>query len=237
MAYTNGALERTPPRTIYILAYDDCDSLDVTGPYEVLQQAAQMLPQAQPLDVQIRSVRDSTATVGMARANNGLTFVTAPWDGSDPPDLLIVAGGNFQVVDGIPVGTGIGKQKDNPYFQDVINQQHGLGRTVVSVCTAAIGVVAAGIAENRHMTTHPGILDLLTGYAKSINKPVILIDPDFGARVVDAGDIISCGGVSAGISEAFYLLQAFWPQMPELEGNVRAFIDFPYHSPIKVLPS
>ncbi len=227
--------ERTTPKTVFLLAYDDCDQLDITGPYEVLTQAGSMLGDAkQPVpDVRIVSVPGTTADPnGLVRASTGLQFQSQLWTTDDQPDVLIVAGGLLEDQNGNPAG--IGKLKDSPPFTERITAQHACGRTVVSICTGAFGVVGAKITAGRHLTSHPGVLDLLAEFAATVNPPgdpVRLVNPDWEARVVDAGDLISCGGVSSGIDEAFYLINAFWGQ--SLEYQVRSFIDYPYRAHLR----
>jgi transcriptional regulator GlxA family with amidase domain len=228
--HTTTPNERT---RIAILAFDDCDQLDVTGPYEILTQAASFLAKRTPpkqLDVTIVTVPGATAKPHEVRASQGLTFGCTPWDDTLQPDVLIVAGGwigkdsNGQYV-------GITKQMHNPSFTNVVAAQHAQGRLVTSVCTGAFGLVGAGIAEGRHMTTHPGVLELLRDYG------VIVLNPDTEARVVDAGDIVSCGGVTAGIDEALYLVKRLWPDDPKLVDDVRNFVDYHYQATEKSFPS
>ena len=80
------------------------------------------------------------------------------------------------------------------------------------------------------MTTHPGLINELVAAGARV------LNPDWDARVVDDGDIISCGGVTSGIDEALYLVQAFWPGDPQLESDVRSFVDFYYRSPVATPP-
>jgi transcriptional regulator GlxA family with amidase domain len=49
---------------------------------------------------------------------------------------------------------------------------------------------------------------------------VRVVNSDWEARVVDDGDIISCGGVTSGLDETLYLVQRFWPGDPQLESDV-----------------
>ena len=84
--------------------------------------------------------------------------------------------------------------------------------------------------------------DRLVRFARDDQGALLVVDlvrvlnPDWDARVVDDGDIISCGGVTSGIDEAPYLVQAFWPGDPQLESDVRDFVDFHYRSPVATLP-
>ena len=227
-------VNRKPPKSVFILAYDQCDELDVVGPTAVLQTANRYLqdpkrtPAGAPFALRIVSVDGSGATCcsvdGETRwfvtGIHGMTLGTESWDGAELPDILIVAGGNVEP------GTGIMRQMKNRAFVDVIARQHARGMPVVSVCTGAFGVVGAGIARGRRMTTHPALLNQLAG------EGVRVVNSDWEARVVDDGDIISCGGVTSGLDETLYLVQRFWPADPQLESDVRGFVDFPYRGRI-----
>ncbi len=218
---------------IAILAFDDCDQLDVTGPYEILTQTASFLAKRTPpqqLDVTIVTVPGATAKPNEVRASQGLTFGCTPWSDGLRPDVLIVAGGEVGK-DAHGQNVGITKQMHNPAFTKVIAAHHAQHRLVTSVCTGAFGLAGACIAEGRHMTTHPGVVDLLRDYG------VIVLNPDTEARVVDAGDIVSCGGVTAGIDEALYLVKRLWPDDTQLLTDVRNFVDYHYQATEKSFPS
>ncbi len=210
---------RTPPKTIRLLAFDDVDELDVIAPYEMLKTAGVFL-KAQAPDVRIVSVAGTTKDPNVVRGIHGITFGTQPWDVNETPDVLIVAGGGYAL------GIGIITQMNNPDFKAVIQTQHAAKRQLVSVCTGAFGLVGADVVRNRRMTTHPFAVDALA------KAGAIVLDPDKEARVVDDGDIISCGGVTSGTDEALYLIEAFWPGNPSLVANVRGIVD--YHFVAKV---
>jgi transcriptional regulator GlxA family with amidase domain len=221
-------MERRPPQTIRILAFDDNDELDVIGPYEILDTTAKVLRgNKRPApDVRIVSVPGTTADPHVVRGFHGLTFGTTPWDADECPDLLIVAGGGYeQNAPGTPP-IGISKQMHNRAFTAVIRAQHEAGRAIASVCTGAFGLVGAGIVTGRRMTTHPAAIDDLARAGARV------LNPDWEARVVDDGDIISCGGVTSGTDEALYLIDAFWPEMPSLVGLVRSYIDYPFRATV-----
>lgn len=230
-----------PPASVFILAYAECDELDVVGPFAVLQTANQYLAgnlgdrkPGKTFDLKIVSVAGAGDAVyrgpepestehHVVTGIHGITLETTPWDGKNLPDILIVAGGNIQP------GTGIMRQKDNPAFTGVIQRQFHRPKTIVSVCTGAFGLAGAGIISGRHVTTHPGCLDLLV----TADAKAHVLNPDWDARVVEDGPIISCGGVTSGINEALYLVQKFWPNDPELVSDVRGFVDFQYQTTLK----
>jgi transcriptional regulator GlxA family with amidase domain len=221
-----------PPNSIYILAYDQCDELDVAGPSGVFAAANFFLAQsdrnAPTFTVSVVAVEGSGAVQAagpngplyFVKGIQGLTLGVEPWDGSNPPDILLVVGGNTED------GTGIRLQATKPAFTGAIARQLAAGKQVVSLCTGVLGLVAAGIVAGRRITGHPSIINEL---AKSGAQ---VFNPDWEARVVDDGDIITAGGVTSGIDEALYIVRAFWPADPQLESDVRGFVDFLYRSPI-----
>ncbi len=216
------------------MAYAECDELDVTGPFAVLQTANRYLsdpqrtPRGTPLDLRIVAVEGSGAVTLAGPAGpqlvvtgiHGMTLGVEAWDGRQLPDILVVAGGNVEP------GTGIMKQSENRAFTTPIREQFERRGRVVSVCTGAFGVVGAGIARGRRMTTHPGLVNQLAAAG------VEVVNPDWTARVVDWDGIVSCGGVTAGIDEALYLVETCWPHDPQLIADVRAFVDYPYRAQV-----
>ena len=221
----------SPPRSVFLLAFDDCDQLDVTGPLEILGTLVQWL--GITLDLRIVSVPGTTADAGgCVRASNGFRFVSEPWDAAELPDVLVVAGGIF-VKPGTNEPAGIGLQSTNPAFTGTIAKQYAAKRLVTSVCTGAFGVVGARIARGHTITTHPGVLQKLADFAIGLGEDLTIVNPDTDARVIDNGDLITCGGVTSGIDEALYLVQKFWPDQLEA---VRDWVDYHYQFTSKVIP-
>lgn len=225
----------TRPTSIFFMAYAECDELDVVGPFAVLQTANRYLsdptrePRGTPLDLRIVATAGSGA-VELSGPNgpqsvvtgiHGITLGVQAWDCEELPDILIVAGGNVEP------GTGIMKQMGNAAFTTPIRRQFERGAGVVSVCTGAFGLVGAGIAAGRRMTTHPDLVNQLAA------EGVEALSPDWVARVVDLDGIVSCGGVTSGIDEALYLVETCWPNDPQLIADVRGFVDYPYRAVVR----
>jgi transcriptional regulator GlxA family with amidase domain len=214
--------QRTPPRTIHILAFDDNDELDVIGPYEILQTIGKV-QQCDVPQVSIVSVPGTTKDRNVVHGIHGLTFGTRPLESGEKPDLLIVAGGGFGTTN---PPRGIMVQMCNEAFTSVIASQLDEGRQLVSVCTGAMGLVGAGVVNGRTMTTHPVAVSALRDAGANV------LDPDTQARVVDDGSIVSCGGVTSGTDETLYLASAFWSNGSALETNLRAYIDYNFRAQI-----
>ncbi len=235
---------RTPPASIAIMAYDECDELDVMGPFAVLQTANRYLSQnvngstrGTPVALSIVATDGAGTKTYFAEDKTPHTFVTGvhgatiavtPWDGTNPPDILIVAGGNIEP------NTGIVRQAANAAFVQPIKAQLQRGAQLVSICTSALGLAIAGVIQGRTLTTHPGLVGMVTAQLAGTGARVL--DPDWEARVVDDGNLISCGGVTSGIDEALYLLRAFWLDDVQLEFDVRSFVDFTYRAHTAIGP-
>lgn len=89
----------------------------------------------------------------------------------------------------IPGGSGVNALMEDPETLAFVRHQARQARYVTSVCTGALVLGAAGFLRGRRATTHWNALDLL--------RP-------FGAiptaqRIVRDGNLITAGGVTAGI--------------------------------------
>ncbi len=148
--------------------------MDLTGPFEVLSR----LPDATVHLVwkELTPVRDVAGLV--------LTPDTTLQSETDSLDVLLVPGGRGQV----------------PLMEDQatlswLRARAAQARYILSVCTGALTLGAAGLLRGRRVTTHWNSVPLL---------------PYFGAipedaRVVVDGNLISTAGVSAGIDGSLRL--------------------------------
>jgi cyclohexyl-isocyanide hydratase len=94
----------------------------------------------------------------------------------------------------IPGGDGIKGLMRDTVFLNWIGVASGT-TTIAALCGGSLLVGAAGLLRGRRATTHPD----LAGYLKNFAGKVV---PD---RIVDEGNIITAGGVTAGIDLGLYL--------------------------------
>jgi transcriptional regulator GlxA family with amidase domain len=226
------------PGKVFLLAYDYCDQLDVTGPLEILSTMVQWF--GVTLDLRIVSIPGTTKDPGgLVRAANGLQFVSKLWhDDCGLPDMLVVAGGLETDPDDPKKPGGIVKLANEPFFTDKIARVQAAGKIVTSVCTGAYGIVGARVAQGHTITTHPESVSEVREFAKRLGVDVTVIgpdasDPEPNARVVDDRGLVTCGGVTSGIDEALYLVHKYWPCQVK---NVRGFVDYHYQAKTLTLP-
>ncbi|WP_226366116.1 DJ-1/PfpI family protein [Pseudonocardia sp. ICBG162] len=155
------------------LVFDGFDQIDLTGPFEVLSR----IPNS--------SYRLVGAAEGPVRDMRGLRVL---------PDLTIAEPARLDVLH-VPGGPGQeALMEDEEVLTWLRDQASGAG-AVLSVCTGALLLGAAGLLQGRRATTHWSALHLL---------------PFFGAvrddrRVVVDDTWVFAGGVTAGIDGALRL--------------------------------
>jgi len=166
---------------VQILIYDGFDELDAIGPYEILSGAG------------FRTELATLAPVGRITASHGAVLVPHATL-AERPDLLVVPGGGWRTRN--PVGTH--GEYERGVIPAAIAQRHAAGSTVASVCTGAMLLAKAGILEGRPATTHHAALDDLRAHGADVHPE---------ARVVDDGDVLTCGGVTSGLDLALHIVE------------------------------
>ena len=153
------------------LVFDNMDQIDFTGPYEVLSR----LPG--------HTHRSYSPTGGVVRDVRGLAIV---------PDAAIADAPPLDVLH-VPGGRGVDVLMENEEVLAWLRKQSG--SMVLSVCTGALLLGAAGLLAGRRATTHWASLGLLKEFG------AVTVDE----RVVVDGDWIFAAGVTAGIDGALTL--------------------------------
>jgi transcriptional regulator GlxA family with amidase domain len=178
---------------VAVVLYPGFDELDAVGPYEVLRTAAAAGADLEPLLV----TRDRDARV---TGSHGLTVEPQGTLEDGPFDVVIVPGGGWN--DRAAAGAYAEAQRGE--LPAALRRLHEAGATLASVCTGGMLVSAAGRSRGRPSTTHHLALDELRDAGAEV------VD----ARVVDDGDLLSCGGVTAGIDLALWLIERTWGKGP-----------------------
>ena len=172
----------TDAPTTDVIVFDGFDDLDAVAPLEILTAAG----------FPTRLVRPAghPATV---RSAHGLVLSVEPSLG-DAPALVVVPGGGYRDDDG-----GVRTQTAGP-LPARLAELHAAGTLLASVCTGAMLLAAAGVmTDRRAVTNRIALADLAQAGA----------DVHADARVVDDGDIVTCGGPSAGLDLSIHLVGRF----------------------------
>lgn len=167
-----------------ILLYDGFDELDAIAPYEVLANALKD-GAGDVAYVTLDGAREVTASHGTVVRSGGALDETAT--------LLVVPGGGWN--DRSPQGARA--EAERGAVPRAIAAAHARGVTIASVCTGGMLLAAAGLLAGRPAVTHHGALDELAASGAQVVQ----------ARVVDDGDLLSAGGVTAGIDLALHLVE------------------------------
>lgn len=166
-----------------IVIFDEVEVLDFAGPFEVFSVTGRRR-KLEPFDVYTVAER---ATPVLAR--NGLSvnpkysFADAP-----VPDILV-----------LPGGYGTRREMKNPLMLEWVARTAPRCELVLSVCTGALVLGAAGLLDGREATTHFMAFDELRAVA-----PAATIRE--GVRLVDNGNLILSAGVSAGIDMSLHVV-------------------------------
>ncbi|MER5718327.1 GlxA family transcriptional regulator [Streptomyces sp. NPDC002132] len=168
-------------RTVLVVLFDGVQSLDVSGPVEVFAGAEKHTP---------GSYRIRTASLDGApvRTSSGLTLVPDGILAETPdPDTLVVPGGE-------------GTRRPDPPLVDWLRAHGERARRLVSVCTGAALLAAAGLLDGRRATTHWAHSDRLAR-----RHPAVEVDPE--PIYIRDGDVYTSAGVTSGIDLALALVE------------------------------
>jgi transcriptional regulator GlxA family with amidase domain len=194
---------------IEIILFDGFDELDAIGPYETLRTATELGGDIHAELVGIRGAGTITASHG-AR----LLVDSGP---SEEADLVLVPGGGWFT------GAGIRDEVERGDLAALLVRTRERGAAVGSVCTGAMALAQSGLVEGRPATTHLSAIEDLRARGATI------VD---GARVVDDGDLITAGGVTAGLDLALWLVER--EAGAELAARVAAEIEHERRGPVSL---
>jgi transcriptional regulator GlxA family with amidase domain len=190
-------------RNVAILIFNQIEVLDFAGPFEVFSVTGRR-DGSDPFNVY--TVAETTEPV-LARnhlsVNPRYTFKDCP-----TPDILVVPGGGGYTTEGDPFGTR--HEMHNVVLLDWVQHCAAHTELLLSVCTGALILAKAGLLEGRSATTHQGAIAELKEVA-----PQTEVLPD--QRLVDNGNLILSGGISAGIDMSLYVVAKLLGQSQAIE--------------------
>lgn len=181
--------------TIALLLFDDCDVMDTTGPYEVFLTANRLALRrgdAEPFDVRTVSLDGAPVT---AHGGLGLTPSHGALADVAPLDVLVVPG----LID---VDAGVADDA----LVGAIRAAGDRAGTVTSVCTGSFLLDVAGLLGEHEATTHWEDVPLLAAQREAHGDTGATRDD---VRWVDAGDVVTAGGLTNGIGMSLHLVERF----------------------------
>ncbi|MFD5874726.1 GlxA family transcriptional regulator [Streptomyces sp. NPDC060322] len=168
-------------QSVLVVLFEGVQSLDVSGPMEVFAGASRF----PGISYDLRTASLDGAPV---RCSSGLTLVPdGTLDDAATPDLLLVPG-------------GAGTRDPDPALVAWIRAHAPSAGQLVSVCTGALLLAAAGQLDGHRVTTHWSVCAHL---ARS--HPDVEVDPD--PIFVRDGRLATSAGVTAGIDLALALVE------------------------------
>jgi transcriptional regulator GlxA family with amidase domain len=167
---------------VAIALFPQAEELDWAGPWEVFGYWASRWPD----EVQAFTVAETLDPIRCARGLRVLPDRT--WQMAPLIDVLIYPGGR---------GTQAEIANDGTIRR--LRALEDGGALMASVCTGSLVFAAAGLLDGRAATTHHTALEDL----RSLGNDIDVLP---GERFVDAGGVITAGGVSAGIDMSIYLV-------------------------------
>ena len=191
---------------IAIAVFEGAEELDFVGPWEVL--AAWRYLYSDEVDVFL--VADTLDPVTCAKGMRVLADRT--WDDAGPIDVLVYPGGK-----------GTRAQLGNEEIRARLRALSQAGTLMTSVCTGSLVYADAGLLDGKPAATYHSAFPELLPLGNEI-------EPRPDDRFVDAGEVITAAGVSAGIDMALHLVGRL--HSPERAREVRRYIQYDPAPPV-----
>ena len=192
---------------IAVALFEGAEELDWAGPWEVLSAWASGWPDD---GVDVFTVADSEEAVHCAKGLRVLADHT--WETAPPLDVLV-----------FPGGRGTRPQLGDETVRERMRGLAERGTLMTSVCTGSLVYADSGLLDGKPATTHWGSLETLAKLGNGVE-----VRPE--DRFVDAGEVITAAGVSAGIDMALHLVARL--HSVERAREVRRYIQYDPEPPV-----
>lgn len=168
-----------------IVVYNGIDELDALGPLEVLRSGAALGGAVTARLVTPGERREVRGAFGLRFAPDGR------WVPGDA-DVTLVPGGGWAA----RADVGAWGEYRRGTLLELIGDAAAGSRVMAGVCTGTMLLAHAGLVGGRRATTHHSARPDLAATGAEV----------VADRVVDEGDLVTSGGVTAGIDLALWLL-------------------------------
>ena len=198
-------------RTVGILIFPEVEVLDFCGPFEVFA----ITRSGDSLDDEDRLFNVYTIAENdhLVRCRGGLQVQPHFTIDNHPPlDILVVPGGAG--ADVIYAG--------NDRVLDWIAAQAAQIELTTSVCTGAKLLAKRGLLDGKRATTHWGSVE-------SLQRRHPEVDVVGDARFVDAGEVVTSAGVSAGIDMSLHVVSRLYGE--KIAARTACIMEYDGYSP------
>ncbi len=174
-------------KNIAIFLFNDAEVLDFAGPFEVFSVTSELN------NHELFNVFTVAKELKPIRAVNGLS-VNPDADVATCPkvDILIIAG-----------GSGTRAVMQDTEVLEWIKTTHATSEMTLSICSGARLLGALGLLDGKPYCTHHEVYPHLAEIA-----PLGIPQPE--KRFVQAGNIFTSGGISAGIDLSFHIVEMLY---------------------------
>ncbi|MFY1690358.1 GlxA family transcriptional regulator [Plantactinospora sp. WMMB782] len=175
------------PHRVVVLALDGVVGLDLGTPAQVFGTARNADGES------LYTI--TTCSVGGRPVRSTAGFQVLPDHG-----LEILAGADTIVLPGIHDGAPLTVGTVDPEIRAALRAAHERGARIMSICTGAFVLAAAGLLDGRPATTH-------WAYAARFRRfhPSVRLDP--AVLFVDDGDLLTSAGVAAGLDLCLHVIR------------------------------
>lgn len=178
---------------IAMVAYEQAQILDITGPLEVFSRASRLLVEQGRTRTPAYEVEIVAQRTGPLRTSSGLELVVRRTLAEvRSVDTLLVTG-----------GVGFDAASRDAAMLAQIRRLARAARRVGSICNGAVVLAATGLLKDRAATTHWAFCDRL-GAA----EPSARVEGD--AIFVKDGNVYTSAGVTAGMDMALAMVEEDW---------------------------
>ena len=115
-------------------------------------------------------------------------------------DLSALATADTVIVPGVDAGPTVTDGTVDPAVAAALRAAHARGARIVSICTGASVLAAAGMLDGRPAATHWGWADRLSRLYPAVRW-------DFDTLFCDDGDVLTSAGVGAGIDLCLHIVR------------------------------
>jgi transcriptional regulator GlxA family with amidase domain len=115
-------------------------------------------------------------------------------------DLGPLATADTVVVPGVSSGPTMTDGTVSPAVTEALRAAHARGARIISICTGASVLAAAGLLDGRPAASH-------WAWAKRLRRLYPRVDWDFDVLFVDDGDVLTSAGVAAGVDLCLHVIR------------------------------